>query len=126
MVLDTDVASKLQRGNLPGELNVHLVGKRLCITFVTVGEFYKGATKRKWGARRLAELEGWMRKVLVLPYNANVSQRWGEIQAKSEEIGRKVPDNDAWIAACCLAHGLSLVTLNRKHFDLIEGITLVP
>ena len=31
--------------------------------------------------------------------------------------GRPRPMNDSWIAACCLAHGLPLATLNVKDFD---------
>lgn len=126
LALDTDVASLLQAGRLPADLQAHLVAKRLCITFVTVGEFYKGAHKRHWGAQRLAELERWMRGVIVLPYTAAVSRRWGELVAICEGRGQPIAPNDAWIAACCLAHSIPLMTRNRRHFVNVPGLMLIP
>ena len=123
VVLDTDVASRLQRGTLPADVLEYLDGKRMAVTFVTVAEFYKGAYQRGWGPRRLAELERWLRNVVVFPYDAGVSRRWGEISAIK---GRPLPANDVWIAACCLRHELPLATLNRRHFEGIPGLVLVP
>ena len=42
VVLDTDVASLIQKERLPTELAVHIVGKIACITFVTVAELHSG------------------------------------------------------------------------------------
>ncbi len=67
LVLDTDAASYLQRGDLREDLGALVAGKILCITFVTVGEFYKGAYSRGWSSRRIAELERWVRGVVVSP-----------------------------------------------------------
>ena len=97
-----------------------------CVTFVTVGEFYKGAYKRSWGADRMTELERWLRNVVVLPYSAEVSRRWGQVSAECERQGRSLAANDAWIAACCLSHNLPLMTMNRRHFSNVDGLTLIP
>lgn len=40
--------------------------------------------------------------------------------------GRLIPDFDVVIAATALAHDLTLVTRNRRHFDRIAGLTLLP
>jgi len=45
-VLDTDVASRLYNLTLPNELETHLQGKDVFITFVTLGEMLRGARKR--------------------------------------------------------------------------------
>jgi predicted nucleic acid-binding protein len=79
LVLDTDVASHLQRGSLPQELQAHLQGKTPCVTFVTVGEFFKGAFRRGWGERRIEGLETWLRNVVILPYTGEVSRTWGRV-----------------------------------------------
>ena len=97
-----------------------------CVTFVTVGEFYKGAFKRGWGERRTQQLEAWLRNVVVLPYTADVSRVWGRLTAELEGQGQPIASNDAWIAACCLSHDLPLMTLNRRHFERIAGLRLVP
>ena len=126
LVLDTDVASLLQRGSLGGEYLATLVGHEPCITVVTVAEFYKGAYKRGWSAHRIADYEQWLRRFVVLPYDSGVAREWGLISAESERAGLSVAANDAWIAACCRRHDLALVTQNRRHFEMIAGLRLEP
>ena len=126
LVLDTDAASHVQRGSLLPEHRALLVERTLCITFVTVGEFYKGAYRRGWGERKLATLEQWLRNVVVLPYDADVARTWGRICADGEGRGRKLSVNDAWIAACCLSRDLPLLTYNRRDFERIPGLRLLP
>jgi len=117
LVLDTDAASHLQRRTLPASLQEHIVGRILCVTFITVGEIFKGAFMRGWGEKRVQELETWLRNVVVLPYTGEVSRAWGRLTAECEAMGRPIPANDAWIAACCLSHDLPLMTLNRRHLN---------
>jgi toxin FitB len=126
LAVDTDVASHLQRGDLRDDLRVLAAGKIVCITFVTVGEFYKGAYSRGWSSRRIAELERWIHDVIVLPYDAEVSRHWGRLSAERQRVGQVISANDAWIAACCLGHAVPLMTLNRRHFLGIDGLVLVP
>ncbi|MDR7416911.1 MAG: type II toxin-antitoxin system VapC family toxin [Armatimonadota bacterium] len=126
VVLDTDAASHAQRGTLPPALQSALVGRTPCITFVSVGEFYKGAYKAGWGSERLARLEEWMRNVVVLPYDAGVARTWGYVAAQLEKQGLPISENDVWIAACCIRHGLPLITLNRAHFARIPELEVLP
>jgi predicted nucleic acid-binding protein len=125
IVLDTDVASALQRNSLGADELDRLTGKVPCITFVTVGEFYKGAFKRGWSQTRIARYESWMRRLVVLPYDAGIAREWGEISAEGERTGRPIPSNDAWVAACCRRYDVPLMTGNRRHFESITGLSLV-
>ena len=52
VVLDTDVVSTLQRGSAEPSHVEYLADATGCITFVTVGEFYRGAYKNGWSAKR--------------------------------------------------------------------------
>jgi predicted nucleic acid-binding protein len=54
--------------------------------------------------------------VVVLPYGEHVAQIWGEISGSAELRGCPRPINDAWIAACCLARQLPLVTGNVQDY----------
>jgi predicted nucleic acid-binding protein len=126
VALDTDAASLLMRRDLPQELGSLISGATLCVTFVTVGELYKGAFKRGWGPKRVAAMEAWLRNVIVLPYTAGVARTWGRLVAECEKSGRPLPANDSWIAACCMQWQIPLMTLNRRHFEGIPGLALVP
>ena len=54
---------------------------------------------------------------MLLPYDEAVALVWGELQARAQHRGRPRPDNDTWIAASCLVHGLPLATFNVKDFS---------
>ncbi|MGH2803926.1 MAG: PIN domain-containing protein [Thermoleophilaceae bacterium] len=124
MVLDTDVASHVMRGSLPGAVARRLRGAALAVTFVTVGELYRGAAHGRWGSRRLAALAEWLAPLPVLSGSESVARRWGELTGNALIAGRPLPSNDAWIAACCLANDAALATLNVRHYADIADLDL--
>jgi predicted nucleic acid-binding protein len=83
---------------------------------------------RHWGVGRLTALAAWIGARPTLPYSDDVARTWGEIAAHAARRGRPRPQNDTWIAACCLVYDLPLATLNLKDFTDFaerEGLTLV-
>lgn len=116
VVLDTDVTSRVIKGTVPDTLTAKLVGKQLTITFVTVGELSRWTVLRELGERRRAGVEQWIMGA-SLGADQMVARRWGQITAYSQLRGRPRPYDDSWIAACALAYGLPLATLNVKHFE---------
>ncbi|MCP9490818.1 MAG: PIN domain-containing protein [Solirubrobacteraceae bacterium MAG38_C4-C5] len=125
VVVDTDVASRLMRRSLPGDVLQALNGLRLRITYVTVGELFRGAAHARWGRRRVADMVDWLSDFEPIPGDRAVAERWGEITGHALATGRPRPANDAWIAACCLTHGLPLATLNPRDYEGITGLRLL-
>lgn len=128
IILDTDVASLSIKNALPPALLRDLLGAQVGITFVTLGELHRWALLRNWGPPKVAGLEAWLGTRPTLPYNDAVARTWGEISAYASRRGRPRPQNDSWIAACCLAYDLPLATLNVKDFaDFAEyeGLRIV-
>ena len=117
IVLDTDVSSLSLKRRLPPQVLGRLMGKQPCVTFVTIGELTQWAELRQWGRRNRDALAGWLDGVIVLPYSDDVARVWGRISAAAIRRGRARPANDTWVAACALAHGLPLATLNVKDFE---------
>jgi predicted nucleic acid-binding protein len=116
VVLDTDVSSQVLKRRLVGPLATRLIGTTWCVTFVTVGELWQWAGIRHWGSRTREQLEDWLTHVVILDSDETVSRTWGQICAGAKLRGRTSPLNDSWIAACCLANGIPLATLNTKDF----------
>lgn len=128
VVLDTDVASRSFKGRLPPTLAARLAGAQLLVTFVAVGELTQWTRLRQWGPRNRALLESWLSDKPVLPGGKGIAVVWGELSAAATKRGRPRPVNDTWVAACCVAYGLPLATLNIKDFaDFAEhdGLTLI-
>lgn len=128
VVFDTDVASLIFKGELSDSVAAQLVGYRPCVTFVTLAELTKWVELRSWGPQRRDQLTGWLNAMVVLPGTPLVARKWGEISAFAVKRGRPRPQNDTWIAACCLVYGVPLATLNVKDFaDFVdhEGLELI-
>lgn len=128
IVLDTDVTSRSFKQRLPAALFARLAGRPTCITFITFGELTQWGIMRRWGRSRRAALAQRLANLPVLPGDHDVAEIWGRISAGAKMRGRPRPQNDTWIAACCLYYRLPLATLNVKDFaDYAEydGLTLV-
>ena len=101
----------------------------IALSFVTVGELLKWAEARAWGTPRRAELDRWLAPIPVVPVDRDVCAQWAKLAAAAERRGRPPPVNDMWMAACCLAADVPLVTYNRADFDDFEqyhGLRMLP
>jgi predicted nucleic acid-binding protein len=125
IVLDTDVVSRLLRGSLTDDVAERLTGAVLLVTFVTVGELFRGAAHARWGPRRIATLTSWLKEIPAIPGDWIVARRWGQVTGLALRAGRPLPANDAWIAACCLVHDVALATYNRRDFETIDELKLI-
>ena len=128
IVLDTDVASRILRDRLQPSLAAKLVGRVPVVSFITLAELTTWVELRHWGPARLANFTTWLDQVGVIHSSDAISRTWGRLTADAVRRGRPRPQNDTWIAACCLVEGLPLATLNVKDFEDFaqhEGLTLV-
>lgn len=126
VILDTNVVSYLMRGGSLAEAYApHLQNRLLAITFVTVGELYFGAEKGKWGERKRRELETALHNFVVVPYDHEIARCYGRLVAERQRSGKPIASNDAWIAACAVRHGVSLITHNAKDFQDIAGLQTI-
>ena len=103
----------------------HLQGKVLALSFITVGELLFWAEKRKWGARKIADLYMRLRSTVIVPYDLALCETYGKLKAKLQETGRVVADNDLWISSCAIRHSIPLVSNNRAHFEGIPDLVLI-
>jgi tRNA(fMet)-specific endonuclease VapC len=126
IVVDTDVVSYLlNRHSLAGAYEKLLIGRTPMISFMTVAELYRGALKKEWGQKRIAELESHLRQFAVVPYSLQVCTAFAHICNSAERRGRSITTADAFIAACAVSLRIPLLTHNRRHFDGIDGLQVI-
>jgi predicted nucleic acid-binding protein len=126
VLVDTGVVSYLlNRHTLALTYEELLVGRTPFISFMTVAEMYRGAFKRNWGPRRIGELATHLRQFAVVPYNVEVCLSYARTCAQREERGQPIDTADALIAASALWLAIPLVTNNSRHFQGIEGLTVI-
>jgi predicted nucleic acid-binding protein len=126
VLLDTDVFSYLMKPkDTRGDAyRPHVKGKTVAISFITVGELYYGAEKRKWSGKTLRNLQERLKAVVVVPYDLELCRTYGKVRA-SLPAGVVVAANDLWIATCAIRHSIPLISNNRKHFEQIPGLKLI-
>ncbi len=61
----------------------------------------------------------------VFPLEDPVLWAAAEIYRDLRKMGIPIADNDLWIAATAVYHGVALVTDDRKHFERIKGLNVV-
>ena len=100
---------------------------RLVVNPVVLGEVWYGIRLLGPGRGR-DSLEVWfnefVRRIHCVPFDANTGLRWGKLLAGLCRGGRSMPVKDSLIAATALAHGLVVVTRNRRDFES-AGVEIV-
>lgn len=124
-LLDTCVLSELQRPKANARVRAAVEAVPdgdLFLSVLTVGELTQGIAQLPAGKRRRS-LERWLLDLEtrfaahILPIDAEVARRWGQLNAKLRRDGRPVPAIDGLLAATALAHGLHLMTRNTRDFE---------
>lgn len=81
--------------------------------------------KKKGSARLLGEYERLLKgRIPVLLIDIAVADAYAEIRTDCEKRSTPVADLDLLIAATAKAHNLIVATLNLRHFQVIQGITV--
>ena len=113
------MCSPTSRGNGRwGEAFVPILRDRLpAVSFVTVGELFFGATKARWGEKRILKLETILKRYTVIPGTYDIARAYGDIKVTFRD---QVDECDMWIAATAITHELPVVTNNLRHFEPIS------
>jgi predicted nucleic acid-binding protein len=95
----------------------------LYLSVLTFGEIEKGIEKSA-SEERKTKLKLWVEEDLkqrfenrILPIDLHTASKWGEIQGKSESIGRPLPAIDGLIAITGLVNNCVVVTRNTSDME---------
>jgi predicted nucleic acid-binding protein len=104
-------------------------GHPLALPFAVVGELRVGAIRGGLQSKRLDALNAAIKTCVVIPTDARIVNKWAELRARFLNRLKGEGINDLWIAACCIVHGLPVVTNNLRDFgqiaDEFDGLRLV-
>ena len=125
-LLDTNVVSEWVKPRPdPGVIRwlADVDEDRVFLSVVTLAELRYGIERLADGSRR-RRLDGWLRDELplrfegrLLPVDAAIADRWGEVVARRGAAGRPIGIIDAFIAATANVRALKLVTRNEVDFE---------
>ena len=126
LVLDTNVYTDYA-GGVPEAVDFMAIhGEWIYIPSVVLGELHFGFMKgrrRQLNERKLQQFIDRL-KVEIIDADADVARRYATIYFALRKKGTKIPINDVWIAACCMAVGGTLLTRD-KHFEVVDQIETI-
>ena len=97
---------------------------QMCISAVTLGELIYGAERSSQPERNLADIEGMVARLEVVPFEAHASVHFGQLRAELYRAGKPIGPYDMMIAGHARALGLILVTNNMKEFERVSGLRI--
>jgi len=92
----------------------------LYISSVTEFEVVNGATKA-----HLQFWNGMLTRFTILNFNSKAARQAADIVAQLKTKRKTIDKPDLFIAATAVVHGLTLDTLNIKHFKYIDSLNLL-
>ena len=128
-LLDTNICIHLMKGDFDLDNKVEQVGLRNCfISELTIAEMLYGIANSA-ADRQTSNRQKLDRFLLLFPKNrrlalSDVLETYAAQKAHLKRIGRLQGEFDMLIGSTALAHGLTLVTRNVKHFDNIANLAL--
>lgn len=127
IIVDSNILINFLRGR---EEEVELVKslaseKILGTTDVNAFELYYGAYKSGRQDEELAAVKGLLNSLFLVSTNEDSMEIAGKIMVNLEKRGKSIDMRDLFIGAICLTNSFPLLTKNKKHFENIEGLTLI-
>ncbi len=124
-MLDTNIAIYTIK-NKPAEVREAFKAHdgQMCISSITLMELIYGAEASAAVARNLRDIEGFVARLDVLPYDNEAATHTGQLRAELKKIGRPIGPYDEMIAGHARSKGLIVVTHNTRQFENVPGIRL--
>lgn len=125
-MLDTNICIYVLKHHSDHLRHKFKVSKDLCISAVTYAELCYGVENGAAALKkaRWQQLELFVRRLLVLPFDGQAGSRYGAVRAHLKQMGTPIGSNDLLIAAHCLSAGGVLVTNNEREFRRVPGLKL--
>lgn len=95
--------------------------EKLFLASPVVGELYYGARKSSRSMENLTRVNRLTQRFPSFSCSLETAKWFGIIKDQLRQKGNLIPDNDIWIAAIAMQHGLILVPRDA-HFDEVESL----
>ncbi len=128
VLIDASVLIEAERGRL--NLQTHVAQRHdeeSFLSVITASELLHGVHRAGLPdvrAKRSAFVEGILERFPLLPVDLTCARAHARIWAELRQAGTMIGPHDLWLAATCVAHGLTMVTGNVREFERVPGLTV--
>ena len=128
VLIDASILIEAERGRLA--LDAHVAARadeESFLSVITASELLHGVHRAgapDLGARRSAFVEGVLERFPLLGVDLACARAHAQVWAGLSAAGTLIGPHDLWLAATCLAHGLTMVTANVREFQRVPGLAV--
>jgi tRNA(fMet)-specific endonuclease VapC len=127
-LIDASILIESERGRL--DLERHLTPRQqeeFFLSVITASELLHGvhrAVQPEVRTKRSAFVEAILERFPLLPVDLNTARAHAQLWATLAAAGMMIGPHDLWLAATCIAHGLTMVTANVREFTRVPGLAV--
>jgi len=126
VLIDSSILIEAERGRL--SLESHVVAhtdEDFFVSVITASELLHGvhrASEAQLRAKRSAFVESVLERFPLLQVDLATARAHAQVWAHLASAGTLIGQHDLWLAATCVAHGLTMVTANAREFASVPGL----
>ena len=103
-----------------------LASEGMAMSVISLAEIYEGVYYSKDPVKSQQLLEEFLAPDLkVLNVGQEICKIFGKGRGRLRQQKKMISDFDLLIASTCLYHSLTLLTNNRRHYEMVEGLTML-
>jgi len=119
-LLDTSVIVEFLRGDAAVAGRVQDLDE-VFTSVVALGELLYGARRSANSETNLARVAEFASSITALSSDRMTAEAYARLKDSLRAKGRPIPDNDLWVAATAVQHGLTLLSRDA-HFDHVDEL----
>jgi tRNA(fMet)-specific endonuclease VapC len=125
-LLDTDWVIHYLNGHPEIVARVQDLGPEgLALSVISLAELYEGVFYSREPRKSEEAVQDLLRGIELIGIDEEITRVFGRERGRLRALGKTVGDFDLLIGATALRHGLTLLSNNRRHFELIERLQVV-
>jgi len=97
----------------------------IALSIISLAELYEGIFYSKDPIKSQKILDTFLKQFPALAIDEETCKIFGKERGKLRQKKKMASDFDLLIAATCLRWNLTLLTNNRRHFEVIEGLNII-
>lgn len=123
MVVDTSIFIEFLRAKDKTKTSLFLIpdDEQIYISSVTYYELLMGASTPD----KINDVTILTEGIPILPFDEEVAEKSAKIYHQLRQKNKMIEFRDIFIAATCIVNNLPVKTLNKKHFDRIQELSVI-
>jgi tRNA(fMet)-specific endonuclease VapC len=124
-LVDTDWVIHYLNGHREIVARVQDLSPDIALSVISLAELYEGVFYSRDPQKSEEALQDFLHGIELVGIDDEITRVFGRERGRLRAAGKTVGDFDLLIGATALRHGLTVLTNNRRHFELIEKLQVV-